>query len=318
MANVLVTGCSSGFGLLTARKFARAGHQVYATMRDLARAGDLEAARDAEDLPITILRLDVRDGASIEAAVGKALRAGPIDVLVNNAGYALMGPVEEAAEDEILAQFDTNVFGLVRVIRAVLPGMRQRTTGTIVNVSSAGVYITLPFSGFYVGSKAAVSALSEALCQELRPFGVRVVLVEPGGFATRFGANMPSTRQTDVDSPYYPTLERIAAAIRARTTSVPPGAHGPEHVADVIYDAVMGDRRQLRYVIPSKITPAGVGLDAVASQLATMYQAGEYVTLADALGGLIGTRVTPGEAPDGASPAVQRHGPASASHKVTA
>jgi NAD(P)-dependent dehydrogenase (short-subunit alcohol dehydrogenase family) len=175
MANVLVTGCSSGFGLLTAQKFARAGHRVFATVRDLTRAGDLEAARDAGDLPITILRLDVRDAASVRSAVGAALRTGPIDVLVNNAGYALAGPVEEVDEQELLAQFDTNVFGLVRVIQAVVPGMRARGTGTIVNVSSAGVYVTFPFSGVYVGSKAAIGALSEAISQRggVAPGGAR-------------------------------------------------------------------------------------------------------------------------------------------------
>jgi NAD(P)-dependent dehydrogenase (short-subunit alcohol dehydrogenase family) len=249
MANVLITGCNSGFGLLTAQKFAREGHHVFATARDPARAGDLETAREAEDLPITILRLDLRDASSIQTAVGAALEAGPVDILVNNAGYALSAPVEEVDQDEMLAQFDTNVFGLVRVIQAVLPGMRQRRAGTIVNVSSAGVYITFPFSGVYVGSKAAVGALSEALCQELRPFGVRVILIEPGGFATRFGVNMQHARHTTEASPYYPALQRFMAMIRERTAVASADARDPRHVADVIYDAATGGSAQFRYLV---------------------------------------------------------------------
>src|SRR5262245_43421728 len=112
MTSVLITGCGSGFGRLTALAFARRGHRVFATVRDPARAGALEAARVAEDLPVSVLQLDVRDGASVRAAVGAALDAGPLDVLVNNAGYALAGAVEDVDDDEVLAQFDTNVFGL--------------------------------------------------------------------------------------------------------------------------------------------------------------------------------------------------------------
>jgi NAD(P)-dependent dehydrogenase (short-subunit alcohol dehydrogenase family) len=284
MASVLITGCSSGFGLVTAQKFARAGHHVFATMRNLDRAGDLEAARDAENLPITILPLDVRDGASIQSTVRTALGAGPIDVLVNNAGYALSGPVEEVEEDELVAQFDTNVFGLVRMIRAVAPGMRERRAGTIVNVSSGGVYFTPPFSGPYVASKAAVGALSEALRQELRPFGVRVVLIEPGGFATRFGANMQRARRTTEASPYHDGLQRVVATIRERIVQAPDGSRDPRYVADAIYDAVVGQGRQFRYLVPPKDGAVGAGLDNVIAWLAEVYRSGDSVTLVDALG----------------------------------
>lgn len=283
MANVLITGCSSGFGLLTAQKFAREGHHVFATVRDLTRAGDLEEARDAEGLPITILPLDVRDAASIEAAVSTALRTGPIDVLVNNAGYALSGPLEEVEEDELVAQFDTNVFGLVRVLRAVVPGMRARRAGTIVNVSSGGVYFTPPFSGCYVGSKAAVGAISEALCQELRPFGVRGVLVEPGGFATRFSANMQHARRTTATSPYYEGLQHVVAAIRQRTMAASDGARDPRHVAGAIYDAAMSQSRQFRYLVTGPSGAAGGSIGRVVAGLAALYRSGEHVTLADAL-----------------------------------
>jgi NAD(P)-dependent dehydrogenase (short-subunit alcohol dehydrogenase family) len=136
MSNVLITGCSSGFGLLTAQTFARRGDQVFATVRDLSTAGDLRAARDAEHLPISILHLDVRDTASVHSAVSAALDTGPVDVLVNNAGYAFRAAIEETDDDELLQQFDTNVFGIVRLVRAVAPAMRAHGSGTIVNVSS--------------------------------------------------------------------------------------------------------------------------------------------------------------------------------------
>jgi NAD(P)-dependent dehydrogenase (short-subunit alcohol dehydrogenase family) len=134
MSNVLITGSSSGFGLLTARTFARRGHSVFATVRDPATAEKLRTARDEERLPITTLPLDVRDTASVRSSVGAALECGPIDVVVNNAGYALRASVEEMDDDELLEQFDTNVFGLVRVVRAVAPAMRKQRSGVIVNV----------------------------------------------------------------------------------------------------------------------------------------------------------------------------------------
>src|SRR6266498_3387764 len=174
MSNVLITGCSSGFGLLTAQTFARRGDQILATVRDLSTAGDLKSARDAEHLPISILQLDARDTASVHSAVGAALDSGPVDVLVNNAGYALRSAVEETDDDELLHQFDTNVFGIVRLVRAVAPAMRAHGSGTIVNVSSVVTSAPLPFGGAYSASKAAVNALSESLHYELAPFDVRM------------------------------------------------------------------------------------------------------------------------------------------------
>jgi NAD(P)-dependent dehydrogenase (short-subunit alcohol dehydrogenase family) len=161
MSNVLITGCSSGFGLLTAQTFARRGDQVFATVRDLSTAGALREVRDAEELPISILQLDVRDAASVHSAVSAALDGGPIDVLVNNAGYSFLGAVEEIDDDELLQQFDTNVFGVVRLVRTVAPAMRTHGSGIIVNVSSIASSAALPFGGAYCASKAAVSLLSE-------------------------------------------------------------------------------------------------------------------------------------------------------------
>src|SRR5215204_4216117 len=123
MSSVLITGCSSGFGLLSAQTFARRGDRVFATVRDPSTAAALKAAQAAEDLPISILQLDVRDSASIHSAVSTALDEGTIDVLVNNAGYAFRAAVEETDDDELLQQFDTNVFGVMRLVRAVAPVM---------------------------------------------------------------------------------------------------------------------------------------------------------------------------------------------------
>jgi NAD(P)-dependent dehydrogenase (short-subunit alcohol dehydrogenase family) len=169
MSNALITGCSSGFGLLMAERFARHGDHVIATVRDMRRCDELVALRDQASLPITLLPLDVRDAASIQVAVAAALDAGPLDVLINNAGYALRCPVEEAGDGELQHLFDTNVFGAARMIRAVAPAMRERRRGTIVNISSILAHVPRPFGGLYAASKAALSSMSEALYLELAP-----------------------------------------------------------------------------------------------------------------------------------------------------
>ncbi len=247
MSNVFITGCSSGFGLLTAQTFARRGDQVIATVRDLATAEALVAARDAEDLPISILQLDVRDTASVQSAVSAALDGGPIDVLVNNAGYALRSTVEEVEEDELLDQFDTNVFGLVRVVQAVVPTMRERGRGVIVNVSSVVTSAPLPFNGVYTASKAAVGALSESLHYELAEFGVRVALIEPGPYTTtRFLSNLRVGRKSGAMSPYAELVSRFRAAMSRLLGGAPAD---PQEVADAIYAAVYDDSPKFRHVI---------------------------------------------------------------------
>jgi NAD(P)-dependent dehydrogenase (short-subunit alcohol dehydrogenase family) len=247
MSNVLITGCSSGFGLLTAQTFARRGDQVFATVRDLSTAGALREVRDAEELPISILQLDVRDAASVHSAVSATLDSGPIDVLVNNAGYAFRAAVEEMDDDELLQQFDTNVFGIVRLVRAVAPAMRAHGSGVIVNVSSIVSSAALPFSGAYSASKAAVNLMTESLHYELAPFGVRVAVVEPGPYpTTRFLPNSVAGRNATASSPYadvrasyQSTLSRIVAS----------GPADPQEVADAIYEAVYGDIPRFRYVV---------------------------------------------------------------------
>lgn len=247
MSNVLITGSSSGFGLLTAQTFARRGHCVFATVRDLSSATELRTARDAENLPISILQLDVRDAASVQSSVSAAVECGRIDVVVNNAGYALRASVEETDDDELLEQFDTNLFGLVRVVRAVAPVMRTQRSGVIVNVSSVVTWAPLPFGGAYTSSKAAVSALSESLHYELAPFGVRVVLVEPGPYpTTRFLTNTVAGRHSAHASPYEHLRASYRSAIARLIASEPAD---PQEVADTIYDAVYSNTPRFRYVV---------------------------------------------------------------------
>ena len=164
--NVLITGANSGFGLLTAANFARAGHRVHAGLRNPAKGAALKALA-GEGLPVSAVALDVTDAASIAAAVGKASGSGPIDVLVNNAGFEVSGPVEHLSDASLLRQFDTNVLGIARMVRAVAPAMRERGEGLIVNLSSVAGHISAPFAGAYSASKHAVEALSEALWFEL-------------------------------------------------------------------------------------------------------------------------------------------------------
>jgi NAD(P)-dependent dehydrogenase (short-subunit alcohol dehydrogenase family) len=250
MANVLITGCSSGFGLLTALEFARRGDRVFATMRNTSKADALQQAADAEKLSITVLPLDVLDDASVAAAVKAATEAaGPIDVLVNNAGWALRSPIEEADDDEIRKQFDTNVFGTMRVIRAVLPAMRERRAGTIVNVSSIGGVVGAPYEGFYSATKHALEAISEVMHYELHSFGVRVVIIEPGAFETQFGDNIIESRRfAAFGSPYRELSERFRASLgKLRAPDGVPS--DPQDVARTICDAVADPQSKLRYLV---------------------------------------------------------------------
>jgi NAD(P)-dependent dehydrogenase (short-subunit alcohol dehydrogenase family) len=220
VSTVLITGSSTGFGYLTALGFARQGHTVFASMRNLDKAGPLQEVAAGEGLDLTVIQLDVTDAESVERAVKEVLAAGPLDVLVNNAGIELRSSIEDAGDAEILAQLDTNVLGLVRVTRAVLPSMREHRAGVIVNISSIAGLVARPFGGFYSASKHAVEAISEALHFELAEFGVRVAIVEPGQFATALGENAIDGARFDEGSPYWPSAQRFDVAVR---TLVPEG-----------------------------------------------------------------------------------------------
>jgi NAD(P)-dependent dehydrogenase (short-subunit alcohol dehydrogenase family) len=244
MAHVLVTGCSSGFGLLTALRFARAGDRVTATMRTPSRApAALREAIAAEHLPIVVGALDICAPASIAAALDAA---GDIDVLINNAGIELRSSIEDASDAEVRAQFETNVFGTTAMARAVLPRMRARRSGTIVNLSSIAGLVARPYGGYYSASKHALEAITEALHFEVQPFGVRVVLIEPGQYGTRLLDNATTAQAFSPSSPYWADSERFEAGLGALR---PGGAVAePQEVADLIYAAVHDPAPKLRYL----------------------------------------------------------------------
>jgi len=191
MGVVLVTGCSSGIGLESALAFARGGDTTVGTMRDLAKADPLRRRAADEGLKVHIERLDVCDEASVNDTIAALIRShGTLDVLVNNAGVSSSGPVETQSLDVAVRLMDTNFWGPMRTVRAVLPGMREQGSGVIINVSSLASRLPATlYSGMYAASKQALNALSEALAGEVAPFGIRVVLIEPGFFSTEIVAN---------------------------------------------------------------------------------------------------------------------------------
>jgi NAD(P)-dependent dehydrogenase (short-subunit alcohol dehydrogenase family) len=241
MTRVLITGCSTGFGRATAVELTKRGHEVIATARRPEMLEDLDV--------VDTLRLDVDDDASVADAV-KA--AGQVDVLVNNAGFGITGPVEHVPVDEIRRMLETNLLGAVRMIQAVLPQMRERGSGVIVNVTSLAGLVAPPLGGTYAASKHALEALSEALHYEVGHFGVRVALVEPGYFPTEFQGKEP---RFGLDSPPYDELDRqwAVAFEKLRGGETPAGA---EPVAQAIADAVEGKEQKLRW-------PVGTDADMV-------------------------------------------------------
>lgn len=195
----LVTGCSTGFGQEIARAVLRRGDFLVATARRLDHLADLHTEFDGQLLS---LQLDLTDSGNLDRVVAATLREfGRIDVLVNNAGYGLTGAVEEATDEEIREQFDTNVFGTMRLTRAVLPHLREQRSGQIIAISSVAGLVSTPGMGWYNGSKFALEGLFEALSQEVAPLGIRVTIVEPGAFRTQFaGSSMKLTKPiTDYD-----------------------------------------------------------------------------------------------------------------------
>ena len=205
MGVVLITGCSTGIGLESALGFARQGDTVFASMRNQKKSGQLQERAAAEGLEVEMLTLDVTDDASVVAAVAEVeQRHGAVDVLVNNAGVGFSGPVESIDIDRARAIVETNLWGAVRTIRAVLPKMRERETGTIINVTSvAGRVPGTPYQSFYAASKHGLGALSESLQFEVAPYGIRVACIEPGFFATEIFANSEIAK-VDLTTPYGP------------------------------------------------------------------------------------------------------------------
>jgi NAD(P)-dependent dehydrogenase (short-subunit alcohol dehydrogenase family) len=243
---VLVTGCSSGIGRAAAQALITAGHTVYATARRPSTLEGLAAAG------ARTLALDVTDEGSMAAAVA-AVEAehGAVGTLVNNAGYGVYGPVEEVSMDDVRREFETNVFGLGRLTQLVLPGMRAAGRGRIVNMSSVGGRLVYPTGGWYHASKYAVEALSDALRVEVAPFGISVVLVEPGLIRTEFESVASAGLASGDPAGPYAALRKHSDAVTRRGYASRAGAD-PAAVAEVIKHAVQASRPRARYVV----TPA--------------------------------------------------------------
>jgi short-subunit dehydrogenase len=248
---ILITGATAGIGRHAALALARDGHRVFATGRNLEALASLAAEARAAGAALETVRLDVTDAISVMAAHDEVLRrtAGAgVDVLVNNAGYGLTGPLEEITDADLRAQFDTNVFGLMAVTRAFLPEMRARGAGRLINVASIGGRMTIPFMGAYSASKYAVEALSDALRIELHRSGIDVVLVEPGPIKTEFSDRAAATvdRYRRHESPYFDVLERA----REVQTHADRMSASPDVITGVLRRAVSARRPRARYVAP--------------------------------------------------------------------
>ncbi|MDX2234113.1 MAG: SDR family oxidoreductase, partial [Hyphomonadaceae bacterium] len=236
-ASILITGASSGIGLATARLFHEKGWRVAATMRSPSDAPDW-----MNDERTVVLPLDVTDAGSVDGAVEAAIeRFGAIDVLFNNAGFSLNGPIESLSEAQIYRQFDVNLFGQIRAMKAVLPHMRDRGDGLIVTTSSIGGLIGMPVSPLYIASKHAVEGLIESARFELKPFGVRLKLIEPGGINTEFSARSAAW---GAHAAYDETIERA----RKMSVDILENAADPREVAKVVLRAVEDRSDRLRYL----------------------------------------------------------------------
>src|SRR5919206_3008388 len=250
----IVTGSSSGIGFETSLLLARNGFFTYATMRNLDKYDRINELKQKQRLPLEVLKLDVTDDKTVNEAIEKVTNEqGRIDVLVNNAGYALVGPLEELSIQELKEQFETNVFGVIRVTKSVLPIMRKQRDGIIVNVSSIAGRIGFPLTSAYVSSKFALEGLSESIAYELEQFGIRVLLIEPGVIKTNFDNNLKigknvSTTNTanDHDSPYADITEKRLAGFKPRFKNGTPAIE----VAIVILNAITSrDVVQARYLV---------------------------------------------------------------------
>ena len=248
MTIALVTGTSSGIGLATAVTLARGGHTVIATMRNLESAGELQKIVAAEKLPVSLAALNVDDDASVDSALGKVFAEhGRLDVLVNNAGIGGGGSVEESSTARFREVMETNFFGALRCIKAVVPGMRERRHGCIVNVTSISGRLAMAPAAAYCASKFALEALSECLAQEMKAFNVRVAIIEPGVIATPIF----SKAKPIPDNTPYPHARRQRALFAQSLTN----PTSPYIVGEKIREIVDGDSWQLRYPVGPDAVP---------------------------------------------------------------
>ena len=238
----VVTGSSSGIGFETSVLLAKNGFITYATMRNLDKSDAIIDLKQKEKLPLEVVKLDVTNDKSVKEAIEKiSNEQETIDVLINNAGYGLVGPLEELSIQEFKEQFETNVFGVIRVIQEILPIMRKQRHGTIVNISSVAGRIGFPLTSAYVSSKFALEGLSESMAYEIEPFGIKVILIEPGVIKTNFDGNLKIGKKVSTtattnnrNSPYMNITEKRIAGFKPRFENGSP----PIEVAKVILNVI--------------------------------------------------------------------------------
>lgn len=247
----LITGCSSGIGYETALMLARNGFHTFATMRDTKKSNPLAKTGEKEKLALKILELDVNDDKSIENAINRVKsEAKRIDVLINNAGYGLVGYFEDLTLDEIREQFETNFFGVLNITKKVIPTMRLQKSGTIVNISSGAGQVGFPGISAYVSTKFAVEGFSESLMYELSPFGIKVIIIEPGVIKSNFFRNcVISEESTKNKSPYSRSLDKIQKNIDLMQEH----ATSPTDVAKMILQVLSSDEPKQRYIVGNDV-----------------------------------------------------------------
>ena len=242
----VVTGTSSGIGFETALALAREGYYTYATMRDTAKSDKIKELGKKDNLKISVLELDVDDKNSVKNAIRKILNQKQrIDILVNNAGWGLWGCVEDVSVDEFKAQFDTNFFSIIRLIQEVGPTMRTQGSGKIINISSVAGRIGFPASPAYISSKFALEGLSESLRLEMSPFGVDVIIIEPGVIKTNFLNPVKLAKKSESDTPYRDITARVVSGVKMMAEMGTPA----KEVADIIVKAIKDEKPLPRYIV---------------------------------------------------------------------
>lgn len=240
---VLITGASSGIGKACADHLCQKGYFVYGTSRRVP-SDYTEGLKDLHTGCPKMIQMDVRDDASVEQGIDLILRQkGRLDVVVNNAGFGIVGSVEDSSVEDVKDQFETNFFGVVRVCRAVLPHMRQQGSGYVVNISSLGGLMAIPFQGVYSASKFALEGLTEALRMEVKPFGINVSLIEPGDFKTGFTAGRVMTKQSRHNGAYAVRFKRALDVMEKAEISGP----GPYRLARLLERIINHPSPRLRY-----------------------------------------------------------------------
>jgi short-subunit dehydrogenase len=242
----LVTGCSSGIGYSTCLLLARNNFKVYGTVRNLSKSKKIQEVIDKEKIPLKIILLDVNDSESIHNAIRDILYdSRKIDVLINNAGYGMFGPIEDITTEDVKLQFETNFFGVIRLIKEIVPIMRKQGNGTIVNISSMVGRFGVPLNAAYVSSKFAIEGLSESISYELAEFGIKIIVIEPGVVQTNFFNNL-KINGLDTSSPYYELMKKRVSFLKIAMKNSPTSS---SQVANTILDALNSKRPEFRYVI---------------------------------------------------------------------